>query len=81
MRSSVKIVNQGYALCHNEPRGEHGLEGYLLGSLYKYQLIEREEDGKQWYRVYTSDRGVYPESRYYETVACRTFGKYFTRRD
>jgi hypothetical protein len=42
------IIEAGLARCITEPRGNHGLEGYILGQSYRF---ERCEDRKRAYLV------------------------------
>lgn len=60
------------AKCIIEPRGEHGLEGYSLGELYKFEFREiGAKDGKPYYRIWPTD------GDYYETCSVQTFKRYF----
>lgn len=54
--------------CIYEPRGDHGLEGYQLNSLYRYSI------------THTGDIVVYPDEsfpEYGERCTGRIFNKYF----
>jgi hypothetical protein len=47
---TLNIIESSLACCVAEPRGQHALEGYGLGQLYKF---ERCHDGKGRYcRLY-----------------------------
>ena len=65
--------NLRWCECIAEPRGEGGLEGYVKGELYRYQLME-EAHYPPYCRVYPDQDN--PE--YYETCGPVTFSKFFT---
>jgi len=68
---TLNIIEGGFARCVAEPRGRHGLEGYILGQSYRF---ERCEDRKRAYcRVYSDEN--FPG--YYETCGERVFADYF----
>jgi hypothetical protein len=51
------VEAKGEAVCTREPRGDHGLEGYVEGLPYRYQRCrerpnERHPHGLTYYRVY-----------------------------
>lgn len=55
--------------CIAEPRGDDGLEGFVLNDTYKYQKLTAE-DKKEYYRVYVTPF-------YYETCGPKVFKRYF----
>lgn len=58
------------AICIYEPRGDHGLEGYLLNRTYLFQMCY-DKKGK-YYRIFPSE-----ELDYYECCGPINFKKYF----
>ena len=71
MSGSIAIIEDAFARCVKEPRGQHGLEGYSLSESYRF---ERREDAKGRYcRVYPSRS--YPD--FYETCGEVVFAEYF----
>ena len=69
MTNRPSLSGQGGCVCHNEPRGDHGLEGYQRDQIYFYQELFDEKG--TYYRVFptTSSR--------YETCDVKIFNKYF----
>jgi hypothetical protein len=63
----------GTAVCHNEPRGDFGLEGYLRGDGYRARRYGNYK-GQQRYQV---QPGSDPESPYWEAMSQVVFKKYF----
>jgi len=59
----------GYCKCINEPRGNHGLEGYSRNKIYKFEEC----------CLYMRYFRVYPDinSDYYETCGPFVFHYYF----
>jgi hypothetical protein len=65
-------TNAKKAQCILQPMGEHGLEGYSIEELYKYEYREAgATDGKPYYRVWPTD------NEYYETCSINVFKRYF----
>jgi len=59
-----------YCLCIYEPRGDNGLEGFLLNSIYKY---EKKKDSQGfYYRIFP----IFGYD-YYETCGPNVFKKHF----
>jgi len=58
------------AECIEEPRGDHGLEGYLLNESYRYQKA-RYLNGKPCVRVFPTN------GKYFESCSPNVFKKYF----
>ncbi len=52
--------------CHTEPRGDHGLEGYLRNEYYLYEVFHA------LYKLYPT-----ANSNYYEICSKRVFFQYF----
>jgi hypothetical protein len=63
----------GMATCHNEPRGDYGLEGYLRGDSYP----ARRYGNYKGQRRYQVQPGSDPESEYWEAMSQAVFKKYF----
>lgn len=61
------------ATCIQEPRGEHGLEGYKRGHSYRCQMVEPEYPSPRYYRIYPGE-----PAGYYERAVPRTLTKYFS---
>lgn len=61
-------ISEGRCRCIREPRGAHGMEGYDLGSSYRYE--ERKDAKGRYCRVYHSER-------YYESCGPQIFKKHF----
>ncbi len=66
-----------YCRCVYEPRGDHGLEGYNLGDVYRYET-KRDNDGTEYVRVYPQD-DPFELGKYYETCSVSNFNKYFEK--
>lgn len=64
------VIKNGECECIYEPRGSHGLEDYMYGYKYRFQLMENL-DGK-YYRLYPDWN-----SYYYETCSNRIFSNFF----
>lgn len=73
VRSPLRVVETGTCLCHCEPRGDAGLEGYQLNDVYRYALVKTEKFTDGYYRVYPSEFS--PD--YYETCSKRAFTAHF----
>lgn len=71
MKSKAEVIEIGVAECIYEPRGDNGLEGYVLGLNYLFHKIRRP-DGRKYYRVWPSV-GV----DYYECAGPTMFKRYF----
>lgn len=71
----LKSTEFGIAICHLEPRGEGGLEGYQSGDSYCFRKME-DTDGvlAPYYRMFPSAADTY-----YETCSVTTFNKHFTK--
>lgn len=69
--NSITIIEAGFARCVTEPRGAHGLEGYVLGQPYRFERCQDEKG--RYCRVYTD--GSFPS--YYETCGEVVFAAYF----
>ena len=65
------ILKAGICLCEISPMARNGLEGYDKGCTYLYEYLDKDKNGKPYYRVFP-EQG----SRYYETCGVSTF-KYF----
>jgi len=39
---TINIISRGIACCKREPRGNNGLEGYLLGTNYMFERAENK---------------------------------------
>jgi hypothetical protein len=64
------IVGNGKCICHCEPRGDNGLEGYYLNDNYFYeQMMDKKGI---YFRIYLSDT-------YYETCGPVLFRRYFQK--
>lgn len=57
------------AICKKEPRGDHGLEGYVKGEQYR---IEKVPGVRTYYRIWPVDGDAY-----YETATSAIFKRYF----
>lgn len=68
-----ELLTQGTCSCIFEPAGVQGLEGYQLGSKYKYHRMSRDKHGNPYYRVFPS--ADWPD--YYETCNSITFARHF----
>jgi hypothetical protein len=69
--NSITIIEAGLARCVTEPRGRHGLEGYVLGQSYRFERCEERK--RRYCRVYPD--GSFPG--YYETCGEGVFAGYF----
>lgn len=74
------LIRVGLARCIREPHdGEHGLEGYNLGTDYKFEIIEDELS--DIYRVYPGTGSDIPANMssltYYELCGYGVFKKFF----
>lgn len=67
----ITIIEVGLARCVTEPRGSHGLEGYVLGQAYRFERCQNKEG--RYCRVYPD--GSFPG--YYETCGEGVFAGYF----
>ncbi len=71
----ANIIREGEAICKVEPRGDNGLEGYQRDDKYRFQYMDKDKNGKPYYRVY-------PESSdgetYYETCGPNIFREFFS---
>ena len=72
MNSKAEVIEIGVAECIYEPRGDNGLEGYVLGLPYLFHKIKRPDSRKHFYRVWPSI-GV----DYYECAGPQVFLRYF----
>ena len=64
--------------CIYEPRGDHGLEGYVLGEIYSCEY-RQDKDGAYW-RVFPTGSHVREPNKnpaYYETCGPIIFVRYF----
>ncbi len=57
-------------ICTEAPMGAGGLEGYNAKEKYKYQYLEKDRNGRPYYRVYHS-------YDYYETCGTTMFKSHF----
>jgi len=57
------------ALCHSEPRGRNGLEGFMRDCIYQAEL-HQSRSGNCYWKMYLTDT-------YYETIGPINFNKYF----
>lgn len=66
------LITDFVAVCHNEPRGDFGLEGYQRGESYRCQFVKDGEGRPPYYRIYpgTDD--------YYECATPRSVTRFFT---
>lgn len=71
----MKVIKEGIAECVFEPRGDNGLEGYQLGDKYCYQAMDKDKNGKPYYRVYPESSNGF--GTYYETCGPTIFAQYF----
>lgn len=71
----ASVIKAGSAKCIFEPRGDHGLEGYQLGDIYRFQYMDRDKNGKPYYRVYPESSNGF--ETYYETCGPRVFKEHF----
>lgn len=71
--SEPLLVTKMLAVCHNEPRGDHGLEGYQRGESYRCQHVKDGDGRPPYYRVYPA-----ADSDYYECASPRSITKFFT---
>ena len=71
----ANVIREGMAKCTFEPRGENGLEGYQYGDSYRFQYMDKDKNGKPYYRVYPEASNT--EGTYYETCGPNTFAEYF----
>jgi hypothetical protein len=69
---SAPLVTDLVAVCHHEPRGDFGLEGYQRGETYRCQHVKDGDGRPPYYRVYPG------EDDYYECASPRSVTKYFT---
>lgn len=74
MKAIIKILDSGWAVCHTNPGGAYGLEGYSTNNEYRFEICQRKD--RKYYRVYP-DKG-FPE--YYETCNMQAFNKFFRRK-
>lgn len=65
-------THTGICECINEPRGDHGLEGYQLGEFYKYDL-RVSGCGKTFYKIYP-DKNF---ASYGENCSRKHFNQFF----
>jgi hypothetical protein len=70
-QNQITILESGLARCVREPRGDNGLEGYVLDERYRIELCQGGK--RRFYRVYPG--GSFPD--YYETCGERVFADYF----
>lgn len=72
----ANVLKEGKAVCTYAPMGNNGLEGYQEGLAYRFQYMDKDKNGKPYYRVYPSDdsNGC---GHYYETCGPNTFHDYF----
>lgn len=68
-----RVIESGICVCHYEPRGNHGLEGYQLNGVYRYEFVKIDGVDDGYYRVYPCDL----PSSYYETCSKRAFTTHF----
>jgi hypothetical protein len=69
----MEAITEMVAVCHYEPRGECGLEGYQRGESYRCEMVKPAGPHPRYYRVYPDKAGDY-----YECAVPRQFTKYFT---
>jgi hypothetical protein len=79
---TINIISRGVARCKYEPRGEHGLEGYVLND--KYQFERCENDSGKYIRVFHCSMNPdettpvdFTPPFYYETCGTGVFLKFF----
>lgn len=68
------VIEKGICCCIEEPRGRSGLEGYLLGEEYYYEIVRVTADGRTHARVYPIHEGDY-----YETCGTLVFLRHFEK--
>lgn len=69
------MITRGAAVCVYEPRGDNGLEGYLLNTEYKIEHVEEPEHPKYikgYFRIFMDDN-----SNYFETAGYNVFKRHF----
>lgn len=85
---SATIVKRTFARCIREPRGDAGLEGYLLGGIYKAILCE-DRKGPYWRMYPGHEYELVPIGQdkwgdagmYYETCSPAAFKRNFEEVD
>lgn len=70
---SAPLITEFVAVCHNEPRGDFGLEGYQRGESYRCQHVKDGDGRPPYYQVYPA-----ADSDYYECASPRSITKFFT---
>ena len=65
------MSNVGLCICHYEPRGDNGLEGYQLGDKYIFIKMPAKHGIKTYVKVFPA--GI----DYYETCGPMVFKRYF----
>lgn len=62
----------GYAVCIREPRGDHGLEGYMRGDEYRYERRPADKRGKPYVRIW-----LVSDDERYDTCGPVEFARHF----
>lgn len=71
--SAEPVITEMVAICHHEPRGDFGLEGYQRGETYRCQFVVSGNHAMPpYYRVFPESAGDY-----YECASPRSITKYF----
>ena len=70
---SAPLITDFVAVCHNEPRGDFGLEGYQRGESYRCQHVKDGDVRPPYYRVEPE-----AERDYYECAQPRSIAKDYT---
>jgi hypothetical protein len=71
--SHVKIGNIQLCRCIEEPRGRHGLEGYVLDETYFCERFKTDMEGKPYWRIWPDK----DNTRYYEICGPLVFKRFF----
>lgn len=68
---SGEKLSEGICRCLREPKGEEGLEGYMLGRAYRFEKMKKVN---LYFKVFPDENN--PE--YYETCGAYEFKRYFS---
>ncbi len=68
---SYAVLNIGWCVCKEEPRGSGGLEGFALSVRYRYNKVSHA--GLNWYHVFPDTQ--YPG--YWESCTIQMFNRFF----
>lgn len=64
----MPVVYAGVCICHTEPRGAYGLEGFDIKSKYRYERIKNDKG---------NHIRIYHNKNYYEVCGVDIFLRYF----